>query len=49
MPLNVQGDVKDPAQLVREMEGPLRSLWESFQREQGARMASTQLFDAAHL
>lgn len=49
MPLNVQGDVKDPAQLVREMEGPLRSLWESFQREQGARWASTQLFDAAHL
>lgn len=49
MPLNVQGDVKDPAQLVREMEGPLRSLWESFQSEQGARMASTQLFDAAHL
>ncbi|MEK2608948.1 phage tail tape measure protein [Pseudomonas shirazensis] len=49
MPLNVQGDVKDPAQLVREMEGPLRSLWESFQREQGARMASAQLFDAAHL
>jgi len=49
MPLTVQGDVKDPAQLVREMEGPLRSLWEAFQREQGARMASTQLFDAAHL
>lgn len=49
MPINVQGDVKDPAQLVREMEGPLRALWDTFSREQAARQASTQLFDPAHV
>ncbi|MGR3992444.1 phage tail tape measure protein [Pseudomonas sp. 1121_17] len=47
--ITVQGDVKDPAQLARELEPHMRAQWESFQREQGARMASTQLFDAAHL
>ena len=47
--ITVQGDVKDPAQLARELEPHMRAQWEAFQREQGARMASTQLFDAAHL
>lgn len=49
MEISVQGDVKDPAQLVREMEGPLRALWDTFSREQAARQASTQLFDPAHV
>ncbi|MBH3358773.1 phage tail tape measure protein [Pseudomonas guariconensis] len=49
MPINVQGDVKDPAQLVREMEGPLRAMFETFSREQAARQASTQMFDPVHV
>lgn len=49
MAINVQGDVKDPAQLVREMEGPLRAMFDTFSREQAARLASTQLFDPAHV
>ncbi|MDH0571541.1 phage tail tape measure protein [Pseudomonas fulva] len=49
MPINVTGDVKDPAQLVREMESPLRSLFEAFQREVASRMSSAQLFDQPHV
>ncbi|WP_367863242.1 phage tail tape measure protein [Pseudomonas guariconensis] len=49
MAINVQGDVKDPAQLVREMEGPLRAMFDTFSREQAARQSSTQLFDPAHV
>lgn len=49
MAINVQGDVKDPAQLVREMEGPLRVMFDTFSREQAARQSSTQLFDPAHV
>jgi len=47
--VDVQGDVKDPAQLVREMEAPLRSMFETFQREVAARMSSAQLFDQPHV
>ncbi|MDG9890425.1 phage tail tape measure protein [Pseudomonas juntendi] len=47
--LDVQGDVKDPAQLLREMEGRLKQLFESWSREAASRMASTQLFDQPHV
>ncbi|AFK70895.1 phage tail tape measure protein [Pseudomonas putida SJTE-1] len=47
--VDVQGDVKDPAQLVREMEAPLRSMFEAFQREVVSRMSSAQLFDQPHV
>lgn len=47
--LDVQGDVKDPSQLVREMEAPLRSMFEAFQREVASRMSSAQLFDQPHV
>ncbi|MEW2928331.1 phage tail tape measure protein [Pseudomonas juntendi] len=47
--LDVQGDVKDPAQLLREMEGRLRQLFESWSREAASRMASAQLFDQPHV
>jgi hypothetical protein len=47
--LDVQGDVKDPAQLLREMEGPLRQLFEAWSREAASRMASAQLFDQPHV
>jgi len=46
IPIVVHGDVKDPGQIVREAESVLRGMWERFQREVGARMASAQLFDA---
>ncbi|PVZ43923.1 MULTISPECIES: phage tail tape measure protein [unclassified Pseudomonas] len=49
MPVTVQGDVKDPYQLVRDMDAPLRALFQSLQRELAARQASIQLFDAAHI
>lgn len=47
--LDVRGDVKDPEQVVRELEPPLRRLFEAFQREVKARMSSTQLFDQPHV
>ena len=47
--LDVHGDVKDPEQVVRELEPPLRRLWEAFQREVSARMSSAQLFDQPHI
>lgn len=49
MPVTVQGDVKDPNQLVRDLERPLRALFQSLQRELATRQASIQLFDAAHI
>lgn len=49
IPIVVHGDVKDPEQLVRELEPPLRRLWEAFQRDVAARMSSTQLFDQPHI
>jgi len=47
MPITVHGDVKDPNQIVREAEQALRTMWEGFQREVAARVASTSLYDAA--
>ena len=47
--LDVHGDVKDPEQLVRELESPLRRLWEAFQRDMSSRMSSSQLFDQPHV
>lgn len=45
----VLGDVKDPSQVVREIEAPLRQLFEAWQREASTRMASAQLFDQPHV
>jgi len=47
--IDVQGDVKDASQVVREIESPLRQLFEAWQREASARMASAQLFDQPHV
>ncbi|MEW5607948.1 phage tail tape measure protein [Pseudomonas juntendi] len=47
--LDVHGDVKDPEQVVRELEPPLRRLFEAFQREVQMRMSSAQLFDQPHV
>ncbi|MCE0459948.1 phage tail tape measure protein [Pseudomonas uvaldensis] len=47
--ITVQGDVKDPAQLARELEPHLRQLMEAFSRETLARQSSNQLFDAPHV
>lgn len=47
--IDVQGDVKDPSQVVREIESPLRQLFEAWQREASARMTSAQLFDQPHV
>ncbi|WP_202982083.1 MULTISPECIES: phage tail tape measure protein [unclassified Pseudomonas] len=47
--LDVHGDVKDPEQVVRELESPLRRLFEAFQRDVSARMSSAQLFDQPHI
>ncbi|RCL23020.1 phage tail tape measure protein, partial [Pseudomonas sp. AFG_SD02_1510_Pfu_092] len=47
MPITVNGDVKDPNQVVREAEQALRVMFEGFQREVAARQASVNLFDAA--
>ncbi|CAI8963335.1 phage tail tape measure protein [Pseudomonas sp. IT-P176] len=49
IPIVVHGDVKDPEQLVRVLEPPLRRLWEAFQRDVSARMSSSQLFDQPHI
>ncbi|WP_431092603.1 phage tail tape measure protein [Pseudomonas brassicacearum] len=47
--ITVQGDVKDPAQLARDLEPHLRQLMESFSRDVAARQASSQLFDSPHV
>ncbi|WP_200627837.1 phage tail tape measure protein [Pseudomonas sp. LAM2023] len=47
--VDVLGDVKEPEQLVREIESPLRRLFEAWQREAEARMASAQLYDQPHV
>ncbi|HGY2299750.1 TPA: phage tail tape measure protein [Pseudomonas putida] len=49
MPIHVTGDVKDPNQLLREMESGVRGLFDAWQREISARMASSQLFDQPHV
>lgn len=43
--ISVQGDVRDPAQLARELEPHLRWQFDEFSRQAAAR----QLFDAAHV
>ncbi|EPM83620.1 tail tape measure protein [Pseudomonas syringae pv. actinidiae ICMP 19104] len=45
MPVNVQGDVKDPAQLARDIAPFLQRQFEEFSRQASAR----QLFDAPHV
>lgn len=47
--ITVQGDVKDPAQLARDLEPHLRQLMESFSRDVAARQTSGQLFDSPHV
>lgn len=49
MPIHITGDVKDPNQLLREMESGVRGLFDAWQREISARMASSQLFDQPHV
>lgn len=44
MPVTVQGDVKDPAQLARELEPHMRRQFEEMSRQ----AASRQLYDAPH-
>lgn len=49
MPVTVKGDVKDPYQLVRDMEQPLRVLFTTLQRDLAGHQASVQLYDEAHV
>lgn len=49
MPVTVQGDAKDPYQMVRDMEQPLRSLFATLQRDFADRQSTLQLYDAAHV
>jgi phage tail tape-measure protein len=49
MPVTVQGDVKDPAQLARELEPHFQRQLEAFSRDLAARQSSAQLFDAPHV
>lgn len=49
MPVTVEGDMKDPHQTVRAMEGPLRDLFARLQSELAGRQANVQLFDASHV
>ncbi|MFJ7790643.1 phage tail tape measure protein [Pseudomonas sp. NPDC096925] len=47
--VDVLGDVKEPDQVVREIEAPLRRLFEDWRREAEARMATVQLYDEPHV
>ncbi|MCO7519186.1 MULTISPECIES: phage tail tape measure protein [unclassified Pseudomonas] len=49
MPITVQGDVKDPQQVFRSLEGMIRNSWETWSRESLARQAAGQLFDEPHV
>ncbi|MEE1902670.1 phage tail tape measure protein [Pseudomonas inefficax] len=49
MPITVQGDVKEPEQVVREIEAPLRRKFDEWAREVQARIASVQLYDQPHV
>ncbi|WP_157763530.1 hypothetical protein [Pseudomonas mosselii] len=49
MPITVQGDVKDPQQVFRSLEGMIRNSWETWSRESIARQAAGQLFDQPHV
>ena len=47
--VDVYGEVKEPEQVVREIEVPLRRLFEAWKREAESRMASVQLYDQPHV
>ncbi|MNP47567.1 hypothetical protein D3C76_1416290 [compost metagenome] len=47
--VDVYGEVKEPEQVVREIEAPLRRLFEAWKREAESRMASVQLYDQPHV
>jgi len=47
--ITVNGDVKDPAQLARELEPYNRAQCERFLRETAGRQVATPLFDDPHL
>lgn len=49
MPITVHGDVKEPDQVVREIEAPLRRKFDEWAREVQARIASIQLYDQPHV
>ncbi|UMY64036.1 phage tail tape measure protein [Pseudomonas sp. LS.1a] len=49
MPITVHGEVKEPDQVVREIEAPLRRKFDEWAREVQARMASVQLYDQPHV
>jgi TP901 family phage tail tape measure protein len=49
IPITVQGDVKEPGQLLRELESGVKQLFEGWLRETSARMTSAQLFDQPHV
>ncbi|MBH3344250.1 phage tail tape measure protein [Pseudomonas parafulva] len=49
MPVTVQGDVKDPYQVVAGLEAPLRGLFDRLQREFAGNRFSAQLYDEAHV
>ncbi|MCE1004514.1 phage tail tape measure protein [Pseudomonas sp. NMI1173_11] len=49
MPITVHGEVKEPDQVMREIEGPLRRKFDEWAREVQARMASVQLYDQPHV
>lgn len=49
MPITVHGDVKDPQQVFRSLEGMIRNSWETWSRENLARQAAGQLFDEPHV
>ncbi len=47
--VEVHGEVKEPEQVVREIEAPLRRLFEDWRREAESHMASVQLYDQPHV
>ncbi|WP_350025801.1 phage tail tape measure protein [Pseudomonas fulva] len=49
MPVTIQGDVKDPYQVVAGLETPLRGLFDRLQREFAGNRFSAQLYDEAHV
>jgi len=49
MPITVHGEVKDPQQVFRSLEGMIRNSWETWSRESLARQAAGQLFDEPHV
>jgi TP901 family phage tail tape measure protein len=45
----IQGDVKDPAQLARDLEPYQKAQFEAWWREMSSRQSSAQLYDEAHV